>query len=232
MPFYFTNIPSEIILYILSFVDIPDLEALAKAVPAIATLTVDPVLQKQRLRIVAPSRVNHCLFGKSPQGYSFRPTIGELVHRGVIRGLGIERRWRSGNYFYSMNSILQYENSQALFRRHACRVLTNQLQQRQFQTRTSSYGQLLSSHVIPDSESSSPNIDRSLLPIVRRLKWSLQKDKLAQLIKNSFYTRGGLASWLEGPGRKVITDDSEKIRLAICPDIRRRIGFFEGLSGI
>lgn len=69
------------------------------------------------------------------------------------------------------------------------------------------------------------------MPIVRQLKWSIQRDKLAQLIKGGAYTKGGICFWLQGTGRSVVKDDkSEKVRLAICPDIRRRIGFFEQLG--
>ena len=71
--------------------------------PALIHLTTDPVLHTYRLRIVSPSRVNHKLFGVSPQGHTLRPTLVDLVHRGVIKGLGIERRWRMGGYFYSLN---------------------------------------------------------------------------------------------------------------------------------
>ena len=66
-------------------------------------LTTDPILHTYRLKIVSPSRVNHKLFGVSPQGHALRPTLVDLVHRGVIKGLGIERRWRMGAYFYSLN---------------------------------------------------------------------------------------------------------------------------------
>lgn len=86
-----------------SFLDLPDLAVLAQVVPALMHLTTDPVLHTYRLRIVSPSRVNHKLFGVSPQGHTLRPTLIDLVHRGVIKGLGIERRWRMGGYFYSLN---------------------------------------------------------------------------------------------------------------------------------
>ena len=86
-----------------SFLDLPDLAVLARVVPALMHLTTDPVLHTYRLRIVSPSRVNHKLFGVSPQGHTLRPTLVDLVHRGVIKGLGIERRWRMGGYFYSRN---------------------------------------------------------------------------------------------------------------------------------
>ena len=89
-----------------SFLDLPDLAVLAQVVPALMHLTTDPVLHTYRLRIVSPSRVNHKLFGVSPQGHTLRPTLVDLVHRGVIKGLGIERRWRMGGYFYSRNVSL------------------------------------------------------------------------------------------------------------------------------
>jgi hypothetical protein len=84
-----------------AFLDLPDLAALAKTCRALASLTTDPILHKYRLTVVAPSRINHSLFGTSPHGVAIRPTVGDLVQRGVMRGLAIERQWRSGNYLYS-----------------------------------------------------------------------------------------------------------------------------------
>lgn len=68
------------------------------------------------------------------------------------------------------------------------------------------------------------NIDRSLIPILRRLKWAMGRDQLARLIKQ----KGIVTAWLEGPGRRLVSDEeSEKVRLAICPNIRGRIEFWE-----
>lgn len=114
------EIPPEIILHIckysslyclliftvtttVSYLDLPDLAVLSQVMPTLIPLTSDPVLHKYRLSIVSPSRINHFLFGTTPQGHALRPTVGDLVQRGVIRGLGIERRWRMGSYFYSLN---------------------------------------------------------------------------------------------------------------------------------
>lgn len=83
------------------YLDLPDLACLAEAIPSLSSLTVDPVLHLQRLRIIYPSRVNHSLFGTSAEGHGLRPSISDLVHRGVLRGLNIETRWRMGSYFYS-----------------------------------------------------------------------------------------------------------------------------------
>ncbi len=71
--------------------------------PSLALLTADPVLHRlPRLLTVSPARVSHNLFGTGPQGHALRPTVLDLVHRGVFR-LGIERQWRMGAYFYSKN---------------------------------------------------------------------------------------------------------------------------------
>lgn len=91
---------------------------------------------------------------------------------------------------------------------------------------------MYSRQVYPDVESSSPNVARSLLPTVRKLKWSLQRDRLAKVFKDSG-TRLGMAAWLASGelGRRVLLED-EKFRLAVCPDIRKTRGFFERLSKI
>jgi len=84
-----------------SYLDLPDLASLSLLSPFLARLASDPALHKNRIRITAPSRVKHSLFGLSPKGLALRPTVADLVHRGIMRGLGIERRWRMGIYFYS-----------------------------------------------------------------------------------------------------------------------------------
>lgn len=100
---------SQLTCFSVSFLDIPDLAALSRVSKALALLTADPVLHRTRLRVVAPSRVQHSLFGRSPEGILLRPTISELVHRGVMRGLQIERRLRTGAYLYSPHaSIAEY----------------------------------------------------------------------------------------------------------------------------
>jgi len=96
------NVSENLLTYpLVSYLDIPDLTSLSRASPQLAILTSDPILHSNRLRLTAPSRVAHSLFGTSPNGILFRPSVGELLQRGVMKGLGIERRWRTGGYFYS-----------------------------------------------------------------------------------------------------------------------------------
>lgn len=110
---------SQLTRLTVSFLDIPDLAALSRVSKQLASLTADPVLHQTRLRVVAPSRVRHSLFGKSPEGILLRPTIPELVHRGVIRGLHVERRLRMGAYLYSPHvSVSESSVSLVIFMLH------------------------------------------------------------------------------------------------------------------
>lgn len=86
---------------LVSFLDVPELSTLASTSGYLATLTADPILQRTRLLVVAPSRLSHSLFGISPGGLPLRPTVSDLIRRNVMKGLGIERRWRAGLYLYS-----------------------------------------------------------------------------------------------------------------------------------
>ncbi|KAJ6575447.1 hypothetical protein B0H19DRAFT_1128731 [Mycena capillaripes] len=218
-------LPAEIVLYILEFLDLPDLATLSRLSPVLAQLAADPALHNNRLRVVSPARIKHDLFGVSPLGHVLRPSVGDLVQRGVMRGLAIQRRWRAGTYFYSHLSVIQYENSLLLARQQTGHVLSLHLRRRGAELNPLKH--LHQSQVYPDIESSSLSISRSLLPIMRKLKWSLQRDKLAKMVRDS----SGIFrvnQWLEG--QRHILHEGERVRLAICPDIRKIVGFYENLT--
>jgi len=68
---------------------------------------------------------------------------------------------------------------------------------------------------------------------MRKLKWSLQRDRLAKEFKNSGRAVG-LRNWLEegeekGIRRRVFVE-GETVRLAVCPDVTKRVWFFERLG--
>jgi hypothetical protein len=86
---------------LVSFLDVPELSSLASTSGYLATLAADPILQRTRLLVVAPSRLSHSLYGIGPEGSPLRPTVSDLIRRGVMKGLDIERRWRAGLYLYS-----------------------------------------------------------------------------------------------------------------------------------
>ncbi|KAJ4485791.1 hypothetical protein J3R30DRAFT_3655136 [Lentinula aciculospora] len=223
--------PADIILLIFSYLDLPDLASLAQVAPFLAVLASDPALHKNRLRIIAPSRIQHSLFAQGPQGIAFRPTIAELVHRGVMRGLSIERHWREGTYFHSHRSIIQYETSLKLARNQTSRIISIQLRRRK-QNSDDFLKTLHQAHVLPDEESSSLHVSRSLLPVMRKLKWSIQKDNLSRKIKDGTAKIESLevfCGWLESRGKGIV-QDNERVRLAICPDVRKKVGFYEGLE--
>lgn len=88
--------------------------------------------------------------------------------------------------------------------------------------------------MLPDIESSSLRVSRTLLPTMHKLKWCLQRDKLSKMVKINFCgTSGtgmiGFGSWLEGRGQGIV-EDGERVRLAICPNIRKTVEFYEALA--
>ncbi|KAG5647746.1 hypothetical protein DXG03_008469 [Asterophora parasitica] len=223
------DIPQEVLLHIFSYLDLPDLAALARASHILAVLAADPILHRNRVRIVAPSRVQHSLFGSSPHGIAFRPTIGDLIHRGVMRGFGIERRLLNGILEHTQ-SITQYEIGLRLARRHASDAVSVQLRRRT--TRDDFLDSI--AHVLPDVESASHTISRILLPAIHRLKWSIQRDRLSRLVKLGICGASGpdgvrFGEWREKKGRGIV-EDGERVRLALCPDIRKRVKFYEDLQ--
>ncbi|KAJ6520146.1 hypothetical protein C8R45DRAFT_1205170 [Mycena sanguinolenta] len=218
-------LPPELVLYVFSFLDLPDLAIMSKLSPVFAQLASDPALHNNRLRVVSPARIKHDLFGISPRGHVLRPSVGDLCQRGVIRGLAIERRWRAGTYFYSHLSVLQYETSLLLARQQAGRVVSVHLRRRCAAPNPLEH--LYQAQIYPDVESSSLSISRALLPIMRKLKWSLQRDKLAKMVRDGSGILG-VGNWLEG--RRHIVHEGERVRLAICPNIRRIIGLYEEMA--
>ena len=66
---------------------------------------------------------------------------------------------------------------------------------------------------------------------MRKLKWCLQRDRLAKVFKVSGVPVG-IGAWLDrrdSEGRKVV-QEGEKLRLAVCPNIRTKVGFYERLG--
>ncbi|KAJ7610803.1 hypothetical protein FB45DRAFT_804190 [Roridomyces roridus] len=215
-------LPGELILQVFSYLDYPDLALLSKLSQVLARLASDPALLNNRIRVITPARVNHDLFGLDPRGDLLRPSVGDLVQRGVIRGLAIERRWRAGSYFYSHTSVRQYETALLLARQQACHVLSTHLRRRG--ANDNPLMTLLQAQVYPDVESATLRISRSLLPVMRQLKFSLQRDKLARLVRDGSGMLG-VGKWIENNGR--VVRDGERVRLAICPNVRQIASIYE-----
>jgi len=160
-----------------------------------------------------------------------RPTVSDLIQRNVMRGLQIERRWRMGAYLYSAQSVKQYETSVRLHHHHVVRVLTRHLRARALQPIPGSSN--LHSHL--PIESRSHRVSRSLLPIIVRLKWSMACDRTSRSVRVRPPAKGlingeeNLKRWLEGSGQALLREN-ERVRLAICPGIKKLIGFYENRS--
>lgn len=83
--------------------------------------------------------------------------------------------------------------------------------------------------VLPDVESCSSRISYSLLPVIHRLKWSLKRDRLAKIYRDKELSNSGPRGWFEGKAQSLYVE-GERVRLAICPGVRRLKSFYEGLS--
>lgn len=238
------------------YLDIPDLYALARASPSVlAPLVRDRQLHTTRLRVVTPSRVSHALFGL---GGSLRPSIPDLVHWGILRGLGIERRWRSGLYFNSrevsaclsltndsnhpgcIKSVRQYETSRRLHQAHIRHCIETHLIKHIIPARilkqTEAESQLPSGLSLgaADPDPSTPQRPKDpesrcaprLLPTIRNLKWSQRRDAFARMVRSNRVGSSIDRGWFEGPGHG-IWEESERVRLAICPGVRPILRFWE-----
>ena len=86
---------------------------------------------------------------------------------------------------------------------------------------------LHNARILPDVEYLSTRVSHSLLPVMRELKWSIQKDRLAKAVRN--ISDGGVARWLDGRGRSLV-NEGERVRLALCPDVRRIVRLFEQMN--
>jgi len=83
-------------LWTVDYLDLPELNNMHRVAPILGQLSGDSVLHHTRLYVTNPSRIDHGLFGAGKPGFLLRPTIGELVQRHIVRGLGLERRLRLG----------------------------------------------------------------------------------------------------------------------------------------
>ena len=122
-----------------------------------------------------------------------------------------------------------YESWQRLEHARIIRVLTQHLHKRVH------HGLGVTKGVVLPCETVSPLVSRRLLPVIARLKWSMTRDRLARRVRVES-PEGGmitdvdhLKAWLEGRGRLVV-QESERVRLAICPGINRIVKIFEGLA--
>ena len=95
-------------------------------------------------------------------------------------------------------------------------------------------------------------VSRTLLPTIRSLRWCFKRDQVSRVVRGAggigalFVRRRtpddeadtphrSVATWIEKQGPRLIPDSNsgpevERTRLALCPDVRKIIRFYEGLS--
>ena len=124
--------------------------------------------------------------------------------------------------------VRQYESAARLKWTHARTVL-----QRSLHTRSSPAARDAFYHtrVLP-RYTSSTHVAAPLVSAVRRLRWAIQRDRLAHFVKDrsEMAKKGGLMKWLEENGRTVMFKENERVRLALCPGIKGIVKYYEGLA--
>ncbi|KAG9314097.1 hypothetical protein JVU11DRAFT_4878 [Chiua virens] len=236
-------LPQEILLHILSFLDIPDLAALSHVSKALGLLTADPVLHRTRLREPRgyPSQTNYLRIGTS--GRDARTPHGtETTYRRVSilpSCKCTEHHLPLPSYTHvSPQAAKQYESTLHLQQTHTKVVLSSYLRNRL--SPPTALKSLHLSHVLPDIESSIISVSRTLLPVVHKLKWSIQKDNMSRIIRPhtsgamnlsepTHPFNGNFGAWVELKGTNIF-GESERVRLALCPDVRKMIKFYEELG--
>ncbi|KZV76959.1 hypothetical protein PENSPDRAFT_568804 [Peniophora sp. CONT] len=219
------SLPPELLLYIFSYLDLPDLAALSAAALLFRVLAADPLLHRTRLRVVAPSRVSHALFASDAFGIPLRPTVLELAQRGVFQALNLDRVVRLGLYLYSPVAARTYTNAVRLQRRHVADILASSLRARPHAPER----QRALLAIDPDSARLSlarsllpaGGIARALVPAIRALQWSLRRDDLARMVRG----KDDLSVWLAARG--AIVSENERYRLAVCPSVRKIVASYE-----
>lgn len=217
------ELPREVLYYILTFLDIPDLNNLSAISPVLREVASDAGLHRLRVHVTTPSRINHSLFSDD----NIRPTIPDLIQRGVMSGVSLHARWRFGLYLYSDQSVKSYWSIRRINTAFAKRSVNNMLQTRS----SSSFGsnvRITPSMVLPDFKPGIPtHISSNLFPIMRVLKWKLLRDQVAK-IHRDVGRKHLTQDWLENTVRSY--PEHERLRLAVCPDVRKLTLYFERLA--
>ena len=156
--------------------------------------------------------------------------------------------------------VFVYENARRVHRLHAqnliSTVLRGRLQPSSSNPLVAPYPITVWSDIYgptDDLKKTKPGVvSRTLLPTIRSLRWCFKRDQVSRVVRGtsgigaSFAKRRStddeadtpyrsVAMWIEKQGPRLIPDSNsgpevERTRLALCPDVRKIIRFYEGLS--
>ncbi|PLW25159.1 hypothetical protein PCASD_25993 [Puccinia coronata f. sp. avenae] len=169
-PFPIYRLPETLILHIFSSLDLPDLASVAATGNRhLASLSMDAVLHRARLRSVGPQCISPHL--------KRRPNILELAKSGKMKGLNLESKIQRGCYLSSPNSVRLLENSHRVER-----LMIREKLNRLLSRRPTSRSGLLPLNLIDKELLFCSNI---LAPVLRRLKRQQAKDLLARKLRYS-----------------------------------------------
>lgn len=127
-----------------------------------------------------------------------------------------------------LQMVRQYECTSRLQWTHARTVLAHTLRTRSIPAVREAF---YHTRVLP-RDTSCKHVAAPLVSAVRRLRWAIQRDRLAHFVKDrsNMAKNGGLVKWLESNGRSVMSRENERVRLAVCPGIKGIVKYYEGLA--
>ncbi|GMK54675.1 hypothetical protein CspeluHIS016_0112610 [Cutaneotrichosporon spelunceum] len=205
----FLALPPELLTHILLYLAPDDLGILSRVVGPLQGVERDSYLWAVWVNSTAPSRVRHALF--SP----FRPDALELVRRGTLRGMAIINGVRAGTYWSSSAAVRVSEIHDTLTRNSLRRHLSLALCMRPSRPALVRAGIL-------------PAVPRGVSPSISAGAHALERARTRDAARQALRA-GGLKTFVETM-RRGIWKDSQRVLLSICPSIRERQRFFEGLA--
>ncbi|BEI80082.1 hypothetical protein CcaverHIS002_0106110 [Cutaneotrichosporon cavernicola] len=207
----FLALPPELLTHILLYLAPDDLGILSRVVGPLEGVERDSYLWAVWVHSTAPSRVGHALF--SP----IRPDALELVRRGTLRGMAIINGVRAGTYWGSPAAVRLSAIHDTLTRRSLRRHLSHALCMRPSRPALVRAGIL-------------PGVPRGASSNISARAYNLERARARDAARQALRA-GGLKSFVEKVGLG-IWKDSQRVLLALCPSIRERQRFFEGLARV
>ncbi|CAK9786195.1 hypothetical protein CC85DRAFT_283700 [Cutaneotrichosporon oleaginosum] len=205
----FLALPHELLTHILLYLAPDDLGILSRVVGPLEGVERDSYLWAVWVHRTAPSRVGHALF--SP----LRPDPLELVRRGTLRGVAIVNGVRAGGYWASPSAVRLSMIHDKLSRRSLHRHLSLALYLRPSRSALVRAGIL---HALP--RGTSATISARAHALERARARDAARQALRAMGQRTFVEALKLGIW----------KDTQRVLLALCPSIRERQRFFEGLA--
>ncbi|RXK40931.1 hypothetical protein M231_01779 [Tremella mesenterica] len=209
-------LPAELQTRIFLYLSPDDLGVLSRCVEDLAGVEEDEYLRRVWFKKTAPSLLDFKLF--SP--LNCRPDPAELIRRGTLRGVAIISGVRSHGYWASESAVRLSRIHATLHLAHLRRSLAAALSPLTRPDHTSLHAQ----RILP---SSSRRTSASISAMAYRLERQIAKDQVRRALLGRKVGRTLVEVMELSHG---VWQEGERVREAICPSIRGKRVFFEGLA--